>query len=159
MILNALEGRALPIYGDGGNVRDWLFVEDHCSGIVAALTRGASGEKYNLGGGSERTNVDMVDAICRARARAAGRAQSVAQTAGCELRGAEDLCRGSPWHDGARRRAQGARRAGWRRARFESGLAATVVIRRAPRVVRGGAGELRPRERWHGRPRQAPGRA
>ncbi len=51
MILNAHEGRPLPIYGDGGNVRDWLFVEDHCAGILLVLQRGRLGEKYNIGGG------------------------------------------------------------------------------------------------------------
>jgi dTDP-glucose 4,6-dehydratase len=64
MILNALEGRPLPVYGDGGNVRDWLFVEDHCSGIAAALQRGRPGHSYVLGGRAERTNLQMVDAIC-----------------------------------------------------------------------------------------------
>jgi dTDP-glucose 4,6-dehydratase len=64
MILNTVEGKALPIYGDGGNVRDWLYVEDHCRGILAALRRGKPGEKYNLGGRSERTNLQVVDAIC-----------------------------------------------------------------------------------------------
>ena len=64
MILNALEGRSLPIYGDGGNVRDWLYVEDHCRGILEVLRRGRPGEKYNLGGRSERTNLQIVDTIC-----------------------------------------------------------------------------------------------
>jgi dTDP-glucose 4,6-dehydratase len=64
MILNAIEGKSLPIYGDGGNVRDWLFVEDHCLGILAALTQGTPGEKYNIGGNNERTNLEIVDAIC-----------------------------------------------------------------------------------------------
>jgi dTDP-glucose 4,6-dehydratase len=64
MILNALEGKSLPIYGDGGNVRDWLYVEDHCEGILLALERGAPGEKYNIGGGNERTNLQVVDALC-----------------------------------------------------------------------------------------------
>jgi len=64
MILNAVEGRPLPIYGDGGNVRDWLHVEDHCRGILRVLEQGAPGEKYNLGGGNERTNLQVVDAIC-----------------------------------------------------------------------------------------------
>jgi dTDP-glucose 4,6-dehydratase len=64
MILNALEGRALPIYGDGGQVRDWLHVEDHCAGLLLVLARGRPGEKYNLGGGAERTNVQVVDALC-----------------------------------------------------------------------------------------------
>ncbi|HZF14195.1 MAG TPA: dTDP-glucose 4,6-dehydratase [Thermoanaerobaculia bacterium] len=66
MILNALEGKALPIYGDGGNVRDWLYVEDHCRGILAILAGGRPGEKYNLGGRSERTNLEIVDTICDA---------------------------------------------------------------------------------------------
>ncbi len=64
MILNALDGRPLPIYGDGGNVRDWLHVEDHCEGLLLALTKGRVGEKYNIGGGSERTNLQIVDRIC-----------------------------------------------------------------------------------------------
>jgi dTDP-glucose 4,6-dehydratase len=64
MILNAIDRRPLPIYGDGGNVRDWLHVEDHCSGILLALTRGVPGDKYNIGGGNERTNLEIVDRIC-----------------------------------------------------------------------------------------------
>jgi dTDP-glucose 4,6-dehydratase len=65
MVLNALEGKPLPIYGDGQNVRDWLYVEDHCEGILAALQRGRAGEKYNLGGNNECTNLEIVDAVCR----------------------------------------------------------------------------------------------
>ncbi|MCH9649496.1 MAG: dTDP-glucose 4,6-dehydratase [Deltaproteobacteria bacterium] len=64
MILNALEGKDLPIYGDGSNVRDWIFVEDHCDGISRALTQGVPGEKYNFGGRSERSNLQVVDALC-----------------------------------------------------------------------------------------------
>jgi dTDP-glucose 4,6-dehydratase len=64
MILNALEGKPLPVYGDGKNVRDWLFVEDHCSAIRAVLERGRAGETYNIGGNSERRNIDVVTAIC-----------------------------------------------------------------------------------------------
>jgi dTDP-glucose 4,6-dehydratase len=64
MILNAAEGRPLPIYGDGGNVRDWLHVEDHCAGLLLVLESGRVGEKYNIGGGGERTNLQIVDAIC-----------------------------------------------------------------------------------------------
>ncbi len=64
MILNALEGKSLPIYGDGGNVRDWLFVEDHCTGIQRVLDEGRPGEKYNIGGGTELNNLEMVDRIC-----------------------------------------------------------------------------------------------
>ncbi len=64
MILNALEGKPLPVYGDGGNVRDWLYVEDHCSAIRTVLDRGRPGETYNVGGNSERKNLDVVTAIC-----------------------------------------------------------------------------------------------
>jgi len=64
MILNALEGEPLPIYGDGSNVRDWLFVEDHCEALLAVLTGGVPGEKYNIGGGTEVTNLEMVDRLC-----------------------------------------------------------------------------------------------
>jgi dTDP-glucose 4,6-dehydratase len=66
MVLNALEGRPLPVYGDGGHVRDWLHVDDHCRGILLVLEKGRPGEKYNIGGGGERTNLDVVDAICDA---------------------------------------------------------------------------------------------
>ena len=64
VILNALEGKPLPVYGDGKNVRDWLFVEDHCAAIRAVLDRGRPGETYNIGGNSERANIDVVTAIC-----------------------------------------------------------------------------------------------
>ena len=64
MILNALEGEALPIYGDGLNVRDWIYVEDHCSGILTALERGTVGECYNIGAETEKNNIEVVDRIC-----------------------------------------------------------------------------------------------
>lgn len=64
MLINALDGKPLPVYGDGGNIRDWLYVEDHCSGILLALERGTPGEKYNIGGGNERTNLQIVDQLC-----------------------------------------------------------------------------------------------
>ncbi|MFZ9562131.1 MAG: dTDP-glucose 4,6-dehydratase [Burkholderiales bacterium] len=64
MILNALNGKPLPVYGDGKNVRDWLHVSDHCSGIRAALARGKLGETYNIGGNSEKTNLEVVHAVC-----------------------------------------------------------------------------------------------
>ncbi len=64
VILNALEGKPLPVYGDGSNVRDWLFVEDHAKGIALALVRGVPGEKYNFGGRAERRNLEVVEAIC-----------------------------------------------------------------------------------------------
>lgn len=64
MILNALEGKSLPIYGDGGNVRDWLYVADHCEAIERVLIAGTPGETYNIGGRCEKTNVQVVDALC-----------------------------------------------------------------------------------------------
>jgi dTDP-glucose 4,6-dehydratase len=64
IILNALEGKPLPIYGDGQNVRDWLFVGDHCSAIRLVLERGRAGETYNVGGMCERTNLEVVDRLC-----------------------------------------------------------------------------------------------
>ena len=65
-LLNALEARPLPIYGDGGHVRDWLYVEDHCRALLRVLEAGRPGESYNVGGGSERTNLELVDALCAA---------------------------------------------------------------------------------------------
>jgi len=64
MILNALEGKSLPIYGDGMNIRDWLYVDDHCSGIWTALSKGKPGETYNIGGKNEQPNIAIVDTIC-----------------------------------------------------------------------------------------------
>ncbi len=63
-ILNALEGKPIPVYGDGGNVRDWLFVEDHASALVQIALLGRPGESYNVGGTSEATNLDVVRRIC-----------------------------------------------------------------------------------------------
>jgi dTDP-glucose 4,6-dehydratase len=63
-ILSALEGRDLPVYGRGDNVRDWLFVEDHAAALEAVLTRGRIGESYNVGGRAERTNLEVVEGIC-----------------------------------------------------------------------------------------------
>ncbi|MCS7046993.1 MAG: dTDP-glucose 4,6-dehydratase [Gemmataceae bacterium] len=65
MILNALDGKPLPVYGDGLNVRDWLYVGDHCAGVRAVLERGRPGEVYNIGGRSEMRNLEVVRAICR----------------------------------------------------------------------------------------------
>ena len=70
MILNALEGKPLPVYGDGRNVRDWLYVEDHCEALWKVMARGKPGEKYNVGGDSERTNLQVVSEICRQLERA-----------------------------------------------------------------------------------------
>jgi dTDP-glucose 4,6-dehydratase len=64
IILNALEGRPLPVYGDGSNIRDWLFVEDHARALWLILTEGKPGESYNVGGRNERTNLQVVHAVC-----------------------------------------------------------------------------------------------
>ena len=64
MLVNALDGRPLPVYGDGGNVRDWLYVEDHCLALDQVVLRGPVGESYNIGGGSERANLDLVRLLC-----------------------------------------------------------------------------------------------
>lgn len=64
MILNALEGKPLPVYGDGQNVRDWIYVEDHCHAVRLVLEKGTPGEVYNIGGDCERTNLDIVQSVC-----------------------------------------------------------------------------------------------
>ena len=64
VILNALNGKPLPIYGDGQQIRDWLFVGDHCSAICEVLTKGKLGETYNIGGWNEKANIDVVKTIC-----------------------------------------------------------------------------------------------
>jgi dTDP-glucose 4,6-dehydratase len=65
MILNALEGKPLPIYGDGKQIRDWLYVEDHCEAIWQGLQHGRIGESYNIGGNNQPTNLEIVNAICK----------------------------------------------------------------------------------------------
>lgn len=64
LIMNALQGKALPIYGDGQNIRDWLYVEDHCTAIAAVLEKGTVGEVYNIGGNYEKTNLEIVHTVC-----------------------------------------------------------------------------------------------
>jgi dTDP-glucose 4,6-dehydratase len=65
MIVNALTGKALPVYGDGSNIRDWLYVEDHCRGIDLVMSKGRLGETYNIGGNNECANIDIVNEICK----------------------------------------------------------------------------------------------
>jgi dTDP-glucose 4,6-dehydratase len=65
VILNALNGKPLPIYGDGQQIRDWLYVGDHCSAIVEVLEKGKLGETYNIGGWNEKANIDVVKTICQ----------------------------------------------------------------------------------------------
>jgi len=64
VILNALEGKELPIYGDGKNIRDWLYVGDHCAAICEVLKKGSVGEVYNIGGNYEKTNLEIVETVC-----------------------------------------------------------------------------------------------
>jgi dTDP-glucose 4,6-dehydratase len=64
VILNALEGKPLPVYGKGENVRDWLYVDDHAEALILVAEKGRAGENYNIGGWNERTNIDVVRAIC-----------------------------------------------------------------------------------------------
>lgn len=66
MILNALEGKSLPIYGDGAQIRDWLYVEDHCEAIWLVIQEGKTGESYNIGGGSQPKNIEVVEHLCAA---------------------------------------------------------------------------------------------
>jgi dTDP-glucose 4,6-dehydratase len=66
MILNARAGKPLPVYGDGQNVRDWLFVQDHCEAIRSVLARGRVGETYNIGGWNEKRNLEVVETLCSA---------------------------------------------------------------------------------------------
>lgn len=72
MILNMLEGKPLPVYGDGKNIRDWLFVEDHNSAVWAVVSHGRSGEKYNIGGENEWTNIDLLHSLIEIVAKKAG---------------------------------------------------------------------------------------
>ena len=65
VILNALEGKPLPVYGDGKQIRDWLFVEDHCRAIEAVIQRGKAGEIYTIGGGNQPTNLELIEMICQ----------------------------------------------------------------------------------------------
>ena len=128
MLLNALEGRPLPIYGDGGHIRDWLHVEDHCAGILLVLAKGRLGEKYNIGGGNERSNLEIVDRICDA-AEALRPASSNAALRGKGYRDLKTFVADRPGHD--RRYAIDAakihRELGWApRHAFEAGLAATA---------------------------------
>lgn len=72
MIINALEGKPLPVYGDGKNIRDWLYVEDHCAAIWEIMMRGRRGQTYNIGGDAEMTNLSVVEAVCDLVDRHAG---------------------------------------------------------------------------------------
>ncbi len=122
VIAQALEGKPLPVYGDGLNVRDWLYVLDHCEALRLVLEKGRVGETYNIGGASEKTNLEVVKTICalldEARPRKTGRHADLIA-----------MVKDRPGHD--RRYAMDAskieRELGWRpRERFESGMKKTV---------------------------------
>lgn len=132
MVLNALEGKPLPIYGDGGNVRDWIYVEDHCAGIVRALEAGNAGEQYAFGGDSERSNLEVVDGICVAleRLRPAADNPALARQGMRSYLELKSFVEDRPGHD--RRYAIDAskskRELGWQPAHdFEAALALTVA--------------------------------
>ena len=123
VILNAAEGKPLPVYGDGGNVRDWLYVEDHASALRLAAEQGRPGETYNVGGRNERTNLQVVEAICDLVDEMAG------PLPGGPRRRLIGFVPDRPGHD--RRYAIDAskieRELGWRaRESFETGLRKTV---------------------------------
>jgi dTDP-glucose 4,6-dehydratase len=115
MILNATQGKPLPVYGDGKNVRDWIHVEDHCVGLAAALERGRPGEVYNLGGSNERQNLDIVHRILDLLGKPRSLVKFVGDRPGHDRRYAIDA-------------AKARRELGWEpRRRFEDGLAGTVA--------------------------------
>jgi dTDP-glucose 4,6-dehydratase len=114
LIVNALRDQALPLYGDGRQVRDWLFVEDHCRGLLAALERGRSGEVYHLGGGAERENLQVAHAVLRALGKPPSLIQHVADRPGHDRRYALDA-------------GKAASELGWRPGvGFDAGLDETV---------------------------------
>ena len=90
MITNALENKPLPIYGEGLNVRDWLYVEEHCRAIDRIIHRGRTGEIYNVGGHNERKNIDIVRIICRKLGRPENLITHVTDRRGHDLRYAID---------------------------------------------------------------------
>jgi dTDP-glucose 4,6-dehydratase len=79
MLVSMLDGRPLPVYGDGLNVRDWLYVEDHCRAIDAVIAAPAEGKTYNVGGRNEWTNIDIVRLLCRLVQEAFARDSSLAE--------------------------------------------------------------------------------
>src|SRR4051812_44952392 len=106
MIIHALEGKPLPVYGDGSNVRDWLHVSDHCSALMNLLDRGRIGETYNVGGGNEQNNRDVVGLICElidrafaADAKLAARFPSCPAAAGRSCRSLITFVTDRPGHD------------------------------------------------------------
>jgi dTDP-glucose 4,6-dehydratase len=131
VILNAIEGKPLPLYGDGGNIRDWLYVADHCDGILRVLERGQPGEKYNIGAGNERTNLEVVDALCAELeiALPAARNRALARVGIQHYADLKQFVSDRPGHDRryAIDSAKIQRELGWRaKVSFEAGIRATV---------------------------------
>ena len=123
IIGNALAGKPLPVYGDGKNVRDWLFVLDHCEALRLVLERGGAGETYNIGGGAERANIDLVNTICGLLDKA------VPRKGGARYAELISFVKDRPGHDRRYAIDSGkiARELGWRpREDFASGLKKTV---------------------------------
>ena len=123
MILNALEGKPLPVYGDGQQIRDWLYVEDHTAAIWLVLTQGRIGETYNIGGLNERRNLDLVNIICALLDRQSPRAD------GRSYAGQIAFVADRPGHDRryAIDSAKIRRELGWQpRENFDTGIAKTV---------------------------------
>lgn len=123
MILNALDGKPLPIYGDGANVRDWLYVGDHCAAVARVLEAGRPGETYNVGGNHERTNLQIVDTLCAALDRLAPRADGASYVT------QKTFVADRPGHDRryAINSAKLQRELGWSPAEsFETGLEKTI---------------------------------
>lgn len=132
VILNALEAEPIPIYGDGSNIRDWIYVEDHCAGIARALEAGRPGEQYAFGGRSERSNLQVVDTLCDALEKSRPPAQNKALGARglASYRDLKEFVADRPGHD--QRYAIDSTKAetelGWRaETDFETAVASTVA--------------------------------
>jgi dTDP-glucose 4,6-dehydratase len=122
MILNARDGKPLPVYGDGQNVRDWIYVTDHCEAVALVLARGTPGETYNIGGWNEKPNLEIVHAVCDI-------VDEMAPRAGGSRRELITFVKDRPGHD--RRYAMDARKIerelGWRpKETFETGIRKTI---------------------------------
>jgi len=122
MILNARDGKPLPVYGDGQNVRDWIYVADHCEAVALVLARGSPGETYNIGGWNEKPNLEIVHAVCDI-------VDEMAPRAAGSRRELITFVKDRPGHD--RRYAMDARKIerelGWRpKETFETGIRKTI---------------------------------
>ena len=122
MILNARDGKPLPVYGDGQNVRDWIYVADHCAAVALVLARGVPGETYNIGGWNEKPNLEIVHAVCDI-------VDEMAPRTGGSRRELITFVKDRPGHD--RRYAMDARKIerelGWRpKETFETGIRKTI---------------------------------